>query len=139
MVWFRAFIAGFGSTLIFHQGVLGLFYLAGLFPRAPFAMDGVPPLGVPSVLSLAFFGGLWGIVLWALIRGLRGPRHWLMALVAGAVLPTVVALFVVFPLKGMAMAGGWDLKLWVGALILNGAWGLGVALLMRVLGAPSRR
>jgi len=36
----------------------------------------------------------------------------------------------VFPLKGMGVAGGWDPKIIVGALILNGAWGLGVSLLM---------
>jgi hypothetical protein len=42
-------------------------------------------------------------------------------------------LFLVFPLKDMPMAGGWDPKLIVGALILNGAWGVGMALLMRLM------
>jgi hypothetical protein len=46
-----------------------------------------------------------------------------------------VALFVVFPLKGMPMAGGWDPKVIVGALILNGAWGLGCALILRYMPA----
>jgi hypothetical protein len=41
-----------------------------------------------------------------------------------------MALFVVFPLKGMGVAGGWNPKIIVGALILNGAWGLGDALVM---------
>jgi hypothetical protein len=44
-------------------------------------------------------------------------------------------LFIVFPLKGMPVAGGCDAKLILGALILNGAWGVGVALFMR-LAAP---
>jgi len=33
----------------------------------------------------------------------------------------------------MPMAGGWDPRLIIGALILNGAWGLGVALFIRLL------
>jgi hypothetical protein len=37
------------------------------------------------------------------------------------------------PIKGMGFAGGWNSKLIVGALLLNGAWGIGVALLMRLL------
>jgi len=32
----------------------------------------------------------------------------------------------------MGFAGGWDPKIIVGALLLNGAWGLGAALLMRL-------
>jgi hypothetical protein len=41
----RAFIAGFLSTLVFHQGVLTLFWLSGALPRAPYDMASAPPLG----------------------------------------------------------------------------------------------
>ena len=128
---FKAFIAGFISTLVFHQGLLGLFFLAGISPRAPYSMLATAPLGVPSVFSLAFWGGVWGIALWWSIRGKAGSAYWLWAAIIGALGPTVVALVVVFPLKGPPLAGGWDPKLIVGALLLNGVWGLGVALLMR--------
>jgi hypothetical protein len=126
----KAFFAGFLSTLVFHQGLLALFWLSGAFPRAPFDMRPVPPIGVPAVASLAFWGGVWGIAIWPLLRHAAGAAYWLRALLIGAVGPSAVALFVVFPLKGMGVAGGWDPKIIVGALILNGAWGLGVALLM---------
>lgn len=129
----KSFVAGFVSTLVFHQGVLALFYAAGAFPRAPFNMTPVPPLGVPAVVSLAFWGGVWGIALWWLVRRASGARQWLLALAIGAIGPTAVALLVVMPLKGMPVAGGGDPKLIVGALILNGAWGLGVAFLMRLM------
>lgn len=133
MTHVKAFIAGFVSTLIFHQGVVALFYLLGAFPRAPFSMAATQPFGVPQVISLAFFGGLWGIVLWPLIRKASRAQFWLRALVLGAVLPTAVAFLVVYPMKGMAMGAGWDPKMWIGGLIVNGAWGLGLALIMRAL------
>jgi len=135
----RGFIAGFVSTLVFHQGLFAILHAAGVVPRAAWSMTPVPPLGVPSVLSLAFWGGLWGIVLWWMIRGRSGSSYWLLALLWGALLPSAVALLIVFPLKGMPVAGGWDPKLLVGALLLNGAWGIGVALLMRMMGAKAVR
>ena len=131
----KAFVAGFVSTLVFHQGLLAFLYNSGRTPREPYVMSGVPPFGVPAVISLAFFGGLWGIVLWAVIRKLRGVSYFVNALVIGAIAPSMVALFIVFPLKGLGVAGGWDPQIIVGALMLNGAWGLGVALIMRLLGA----
>jgi len=129
----KAFVAGFVSTLAFHQGVIGLFYVLGAFPRAPFSMVATPPLGVPAVISLAFWGGVWGVALWPMIRKATGPAYWLRAGILGAVLPTAVAFLLVFPLKGLPFAAGGDPKMWIGGLIVNGAWGLGVALLMRAL------
>lgn len=133
MPFVKAFIAGFVATLVFHQGVLALFYAAGVFPRAPFNMAATEPLGIPAVISLAFWGGVWGAAIWPLLRNAQDAAYWIRAILIGAIAPSAVALFVVMPLKGMAVAGGWDPKLIVGALILNGAWGLGVAILMRGL------
>ena len=62
MRWVGAFLAGFLSTLIFHQGLLALLHAAGASPRPAYVMTAAPPLGVPQVLSLAFWGVLWGIV-----------------------------------------------------------------------------
>lgn len=130
MQWVKAFIAGFLATLVFHQGLLGLLYLGGVVPFAPFNMTPVPPFGIPSILSTAFFGGLWGLPVWWLIRGRVGVGYWALAILAGAIAPTVVAMLVVFPLKDIAVTG----QSWVGGLILNGAWGLGVAVFMRLFG-----
>jgi hypothetical protein len=135
MDYVKAFAAGFVSTLVFHQGLLALLWLAGGSPRAPYSLAATPPFGVPAVVSLAFWGGLWGIVIWPLLRSAPEKAYWARALVLGAVQPTLVALFIVFPLKGLGVAGGWDPNLITGALILNGAWGIGVGLLMRVMRA----
>ncbi|MCZ8165654.1 hypothetical protein [Silanimonas sp.] len=127
------FIAGFIATLIFHQGLLGLLYLAGISPRAPFNLAATSPLGIPEVLSLAFWGGVWAVALAPLLAKLTASRWGLGWMVAGAIGPSAVALFIVFPLKGMPMAGGWDPKLIIGALLLNGAWGLGCAVALRLM------
>ncbi len=128
-MWFlRAFIAGFAATLVFHQGLFALLHLAGLVPVPAYNLAGVPPLGVPSVISLAFFGGLWGPPIAWLIRRDTGAAYWLKALVFGAIGPTLVAMLLVFPLKGLEV----NPKIVVGGLLLNGAWGMGVALFMRL-------
>ncbi len=131
MNWLKAFAAGFLGTLVFHQGLLGLLYLGGVSPRAPFPMAPTEPLGIPQVVSLAFWGGVWAMALMPLLRRWTGGA-WLAAwTLAGSLGPTAVALFVVFPLKGMGVAAGWDPKIIVGGLLLNAAWGLGSALFLR--------
>lgn len=134
MQWFKAFIAGFVATLVFHQGMFGVLYLAGVVPVPPFSLTQVPPLGVPQVVSLAFFGGLWGIPVWALIRDRAKAVYWSGAVMFGALAPTAVAMLVVFPLKGQNV----ELATWIGGLILNGAWGFGVALVMVLLGGKGK-
>lgn len=134
MEYAYAFAAGFISTLTFHQGTLFLLHRAGLWPKPPYPMDRTKPLNIPAVISLALWGGVWGIAAWALIRGLGGMDYWLYATLFGAIGPSIVALFVVFPAKGLPLAGGWKPQVIVPVLVLNGAWGLGVAALMRIPG-----
>jgi hypothetical protein len=133
MTYLKAFVAGFVATLVFHQGLLAVLHAAGASPRAAWSMAKTPPFGVPAVVSLAFWGGVWGILTWLVIARMTGGAYWLTALAFGALAPSLVALFVVMPLKGMGPAGGFNPKIIVAALLLNGAWGLGVALLMRLM------
>jgi hypothetical protein len=133
MAYLKAFIAGFIATLTFHQGVLALLHLLSPGVPAPFNLEARAPLGVPAVVSLAFWGGVWGVALWPLLRKRVGAAYWTFAIVAGAIGPSVVAWFVVMPLKGMGPAGNWDPKIIIGALLLNAAWGLGYGLFMRLM------
>ncbi|MHB8771960.1 MAG: hypothetical protein ACYC7J_13265 [Syntrophales bacterium] len=135
MNYLKAFLAGGASTLIFHQGLVALLHSAGYIPRVPYSFAPTAPFGVPQVLSLAFWGGLWGIPLWMAVRRKRGGKHWLTALAFGAILPSLVAWFVVAPLKGLPLAGGWKPSALLLGLLLNGAWGIGVAILMKLAGS----
>lgn len=128
----HGFIAGFLATLVFHQPGLALLRNAGLFAGAAFDLRPVPPFGVPSVVSLAFWGGLWGIVFVLAGRGIaRCPGgYWVGAILFGAVVPTLVFWFVVLPLKGLPVGYGFHPRGVAIALIVDGLWGLGTALFL---------
>jgi hypothetical protein len=127
-----AFLAGFVATLTFHQGTLAALHAAGLWPKPAFPMARTAPFGIPAVISLALWGGVWGIVLWLLVRNQAGADYWIYSVLFGAIAPSVVALFVVFPMKKMPVAGGGSPKVILPVLLLNGAWSLGTALLLRL-------
>ena len=125
--WLQAFTGGFVATLLFHSGGLALFWLGGLIPAFPWNMTPVPPLGVPQVISLAFWGGVWGLPVWWVIRRWQGMKFWLSGVVIGAIGPTLVAMLLVFPMKGLDV----NATKVVGGLIVNAAWGLGLAVWMQ--------
>ena len=128
------FIAAFLATLIFHQGMLAILHLVDMVPTAPFKMAPTRPFGVPSVISLAFWGGLWGFVFsWAETKFPRGAGYWIAALLFGAIFPTLVAWFVAFPLKGRPIAAGFIPAHMVVGLLVNGAWGVGTAILYHII------
>ena len=129
--WPVAFAAGFVAVLALHQPMLGLLASAGVTQAVPYASKAVGPLGVPQFISAAFWGGLWGMVLHAVSR--RWPVNAgfvLKALLFGMVFPTLVAWFVVAPIKGLPMAGGFKANGMLTGLCVNAAWGLGTGVLL---------
>jgi hypothetical protein len=97
-------------------------------------MQPTAPFGVPQLWSLAFWGGVWGIVLVLAAQRQRLMPRMLFGLIFGAVAPTLVFWFVVDPLRGQPIAQNWNLaRLWIEPL-LNGLWGLGTAIFWRGLG-----
>lgn len=140
---FFGFAAGFIATITFHQFVLTVLWAAGVTPMHPFAMAPSPPFGIPAVISLAFWGGIWGIVLAMVDASFpHGWGYWATAFLFGAILPSLGALLVVLPLKGRPMGGGWHLPLLVTAFLINGFWGLGTGIFLRafrvLMRAPGR-
>ena len=131
MKWVRWFLAGALAVPIFHQLMLLLLHLGGLTPRTPFGMTPTKPFGVPQLISLSFWGGVWGVILGlVLLRAMTPAKFWTIALVFGAIAPTLVAAFVVAPLKGLPSGG--NVKMLIFGLLVNGAWGVGTAALYRL-------
>lgn len=126
------FVAGALSTLLFHQGLVWLLGQAGLVSLAAWSWAPTRPFGVPAVLSLAFWGGLWGIA-WAWLAGrLKGGGGLGLAFLFGAILPSLVAAAVVVPMKGGDPKIFLQPALLLGVLLINGVWGVGTEILLRL-------
>ena len=125
-----AFVAGVLAVPIFHQVLLWILHAAGIVPVSPFDMTPTRPFGVPNLVSISFWGGVWGVIFaLTLPRWFRGVAYWIAALVAGGVALTLVFMFVVWPLK----VGGRPpdpVGLFIIGFLLNAAWGIGWALLL---------
>jgi hypothetical protein len=129
------FLSGAASVIVFHQGIGELLYATGVISREFYSLTPTRPLGVPQLWSLAFWGGVWGIALAAaLVRASEAASLLLGALIFGAVLPTLVAWFVVAPLKGLPFASGGVPTQMMLAVLLNGAWGLGAGIGLALFG-----
>ena len=133
-----SFLAGALAMLTFHQCAVGLFHAAGAYVVAPFDLNPVGPLGVPQVVSGAFWSGLWGIVFLLLFL----PRMrsflpgWAAGLLFGAVVPVAFLFLVVAPLKGhpLAFAQSWGSMLRIA--LAHAFWGLGMVIVWEGLSAP---
>lgn len=127
------FVAGFLSVLVFSSGTIALYHAAGApVPFAPWSMAPVPPFGVPQTLSAAFFGGLWGIAYAAAEPSLTARLGWLAGGTVFSVLPLLLLWFVVFPLKGMPVAGGFTAFGLQQGVVLHVVFGLGLAIFFRI-------
>jgi hypothetical protein len=124
------FVAAAIAVLTFHQGMWEALHLArlpGLGMPPFYPTDGVAPFGVPRILDLCFWGGLYGIVFALLMPRFALPL-WLCGLILGLV-AVLVGLFVVPSIKGLPVGGGWVLMNWLRSALINGCWGIGVGII----------
>jgi hypothetical protein len=124
------FVAGALAVLIFHQIVVLLLGFVGMARGAPWSFAAMPPFGVPRLINSMFWGGLWGIV-YALIAD-RLPRQWplwLAGFVFGLVGPVLVGWTIVAAIKGNALFAGFVPMRMLTSILINGAFGIGVALI----------
>lgn len=127
------FIAAFLSVLTLQMGLIAIFHAAGAaVPLTPWSMAPVPPFGVPHSLSAAFWGGLWGVVYAFLEPRLKARLAWWSGGLAFGALPLLVLWFVVLPLKGVPVGGGFALARVLQGIVLHAGFGLGTAIIFRL-------
>jgi hypothetical protein len=95
-------------------------------------MAPVPPFGVPQTLSAAFFGGLWGIVYAAIEPRLTARAGWLAGGLVFGLLALLVLWFVVLPLKGIPVGGGFTAYGVQLGVVLHAVFGLGLETFFRI-------
>lgn len=113
-------VSGVVSVLVFQQSAVKL----------------MPMLGLDGMLlwPLAVWGGVWGALLAAALKRLEGKRLIVGAALFGAVVPTLLAMVIIGPLRGQpAVTGIVPLAILVAAVI-NGAWGLGTGIGLALFG-----
>ncbi len=127
------FVAAVLSVLIFHQGMWAALHalaLPGLGMPPAWPTDPIPPWGVPRIVNLCFWGGLYGIVFGLILPRLTAPL-WFRGLCLG-IIASLVGLLVVPAIKGLPIGGGFP-QSWVLTFLINGFWGLGVGLILPAL------
>lgn len=126
------FFAGFLSHLVFQGAFGATLYALNLLPALPWSLMPVPPLGVPKSVSLAFWAGLWGVAYAVLERRFTAAHAWwLGGLVFGIALPLLVHWFVVLPLKGARIGGGFHRAMVPIEVGFHGIFGVGTAFIFR--------
>jgi hypothetical protein len=128
---FLGCVAGAVSVLIFHQTTLQVFFWLGLAPQAAFRVGHVPPFNMPMVLSITFWGAVYGGIFGLLTPRLRGPI-WLNGLLLGCC-AMLVAWFVFLPLNGKPVAFDWRLWPMLRSAMAYALWGFGVGICLPLM------
>lgn len=131
----KRFLAGVASTLVVHQAIVAVYHAMGRYPRPAWDLSPTAPLGVPAIVSLSFWGGVWAIALFALAGRMSTRRRAPAFVLAGGILPTLVALLVVYPMKGLAVAQQGAAIAFAGGFVANAAWAMGTLAFASLAGA----
>jgi hypothetical protein len=123
------FLAGALAVVTFHQGMVFLLNSVGLIQSRVYALHGVPPFGVPTLLNQMFWGGLWGLLFAAITDILPRWPLLLLGCTFGVLGPVLASWFVVAPLKGLPIAAGWVPQRMLASVLINGCWGIGIVLI----------
>lgn len=128
---FIGFIAGFISTIVFHQGILEILFQFGIIPKAPYSMTPTKPFAIPAFISLAFWGGIWGIIPAVIFKHNSVKfAYWLKLFIFGGVFPPLYAALIVFPLKGIAM--NYTPPTIFLMFMINAIWGVGTGVVIQI-------
>lgn len=128
------FLAAFISTLTFHEIGFLLVNATGLGTFTLFNMRPTVPFGVPLVISLSFWGGLWGILYVFIVERFPKSVHpYLAGFLFAILLPTLFGWTVVAAIKGNPFFLNGDVLRLMLIIFINGLWGVGLPILSTVL------
>ncbi len=127
------FVAGFLAVPLFHQMASYLLWLMMPGRSFPWNMSTAQhPFGIPALINLSFWGGVWGVLFALIERWLprRRPLYLICALLFGAVATTLAGWFIFGPLKGQAFSMA--RVNWI-IFFINGSWGLGTGVILSLI------
>jgi hypothetical protein len=128
---FLGCIAGAISVLVFHQTTLQLFFWFGLTSQAAFRVANVPPFNAPMVVSITFWGAVYG-GLFGLVAA-RLPRPVILKALLAGLFALLMGWFVVRPLAGHPVAFGWQPAPMLRSAAASLMWGIGITLIFPLL------
>ena len=128
---FLGCVAGALAVLLFHQTTLQVFFWLGWAPLAAFRIALVPPFNAPLVVSITFWGAVYGGVFGLVLPWVRGPL-WLNGVAAG-LCAMALAWFVFLPLMGHPAAFGGQTWPMLRSFVAYQMWGIGLSILLPVL------
>lgn len=128
---FLGCVAGALSVLVFHQVTLQIFFWLGWAPHAAFGVAHVPPFNVPLVVSITFWGAVYGGFFSVALPRVKAPL-WLKGVGAG-LCAMLVAWFLFLPMMGHHAAFDWQMGPMMRSLIAYQMWGLGLILMLRLV------
>jgi hypothetical protein len=128
---FLGLVAGALSMLLFHQTTLQILYWIGATTHPAFRLSVVPPFNVPMIVSITFWGAIFGATVSLLMPRFLGS--WLVRAVVAGLFALMMTWFVVRPLAGHPIAFGWQTRPMLLSLIANLMWGFGVMLIQPVV------
>ena len=134
------FVAAVLSVLIFHQGMWEALHLAGMMPPA-YPTNPVPPFGVPLILDLCFWGGVWGAVFGLVLPALPRAPMWVLGLGLG-IAAALTGIFIVPLIKRLPVSHNLAAGVFERSFLINLCWGIGVGLILPLLlprGSSRRR
>ena len=128
---FLGSLAGALAILVFHQTTLQIFFWLGFSPQAAFRIAQVPPFNAPLVVSITFWGAVYGGLLGLVLPWIPGPLFAKTAM--AGVCATGLAWFLFLPLMGHSAAFGWQTGPILRSFAAYQMWGIGISLLFTLL------
>jgi hypothetical protein len=131
------FVAAALSVLVAHESVVYVLNALGRLSRRAWTLTPpIPPFGVPYLLNLVFWGGLWGILFAFIHPLLPGRMMWLKGLIYGAIIVVLGGWILVPLIKGQLLGlpnqelfGGFDPQRMLNSTLIVCGYGLGLGII----------